>query len=322
MSTITSRTILLILITISIILLISYSSNSLHLSGSSKLDVYSQLQSIDSNIKQIKSDLSKVSSLKVDVVGATGSDRANAFNEIYRGNHWGNTESKSGGGSTLAYTVRARMFISTMFKIFKPSSFLDSPCGDCNWQPHIPGIENVQYTGADIVPDVIIENSRKYLNKKNMRFVNLDLVADAKLLPPGQFDIVLCRDAVQHLSLNDGLTVYKGFEDMGAKILITNIHIPADLKIKSDQNRNIPAGQYYPNNPLLPPFNFGLPLFYTPEQYHDGYIKVIAAFQLPVLKQGTGNFDVSIFDLKEPWDRVLAIGANATKMLDAISVQK
>lgn len=37
---------------------------------------------------------------------------------------------------------------------------LDAPCGDLSWMPLVTGIENVRYTGVDIV-ELVVENNRE-----------------------------------------------------------------------------------------------------------------------------------------------------------------
>ncbi|KAJ3119492.1 hypothetical protein HK098_005393 [Nowakowskiella sp. JEL0407] len=282
----------------------------------------SQLQTIESSLNDIKAGIAKISvpqqaAVAIPVPAPAPTDRAGAFTDIFVNNVWGSSESRSGLGSTMAYTVQARLFMSTMFKIFKPKSFLDSPCGDCNWQPSITGIENVLYTGVDIVPNVVLQNAKKYIGNKNMRFVNLDLVTDLKSLPKNQFDIALCRDAIQHLPLEDGMEIYKGFQEIGIKILVTNIVIPSDNSLNPGQNINVVPGSVYANNPLLPPFNFSLPLFYIPEHV-DGFLnslKILAAFELPSLGKGPGTYDPAIFDISLPYDKVNPIGKKAEALL-------
>ncbi|TPX69651.1 hypothetical protein SpCBS45565_g02309 [Spizellomyces sp. 'palustris'] len=217
-------------------------------------------------------------------------ERKNAFVSIFETNGWGNPESRSGPGSTVGNTARIRNFINTVIDHFSIQTFLDAPCGDCNWQPGIPSFSKVAYTGADIVPNVIIQNMRKYLYKPNMRFVNLDLAMDP--FPQDAFDAILCRDAIQHLPLKDGMKIYNNFQTSGAKYLITNFHDPRKGNF---QNTNVKPGDFYHNNPLLPPFNFSLPLFYTIDASDEHLVqnmwerKYVAVWRLPAIGLGNGT---------------------------------
>ncbi|KAJ1559838.1 hypothetical protein HK096_010915 [Nowakowskiella sp. JEL0078] len=242
--------------------------------------------------------------------------RAYSFEKIFDKNFWGNKESKSGRGSTMAATVNARKFISSMWKIFNVKSFLDSPCGDCNWQPSIPGFEHINYTGVDIVTSAIKHDTIKYFGRNNMRFAILDLVRDGHLLPKNEFDIVMCRDAIQHLSLEDGMKIYQALEATGAKVLITNIHIPKNKKISNISNKNIQPGEFYLNNPLLEPFNFGMPVFYTFDTPEKDQVKLMAAFELPIIGKGDGNFDINLFETKNLNGMIIPVGERGRQLWD------
>jgi hypothetical protein len=71
--------------------------------------------------------------------------------------HCRNKESRSGDGSTEVYTRNARSLLARTFKEYSVKDWIDSPCGDCNWQGLIEGIDGVAYLGLDIVPG---ENKR------------------------------------------------------------------------------------------------------------------------------------------------------------------
>ncbi|KAJ3005253.1 hypothetical protein HKX48_000777 [Thoreauomyces humboldtii] len=176
-----------------------------------------------------------------------------------------------------------------IFKKFDVKTFLDAPCGDANWQHEIPGIASVQYTGADIVSDEITSNMRKRLALPNFRFVNLDLVQD--VVPKDLFDVALVRDVIQHLPLQDGLKIYRNIEESGVKYLVTNFHDPRYGKI----NKNITPGDFFQNNPMIAPFNFAEPLFYTVDM-SDAYMqqvptekKYVAVWKLPAVGLGNGT---------------------------------
>lgn len=138
-------------------------------------------------------------------------------------------------------------------------TWVDAPCGDFNWQHHVRNFGQVNYTGIDIVPEAILQNSRKHIaDLPNARFVNVDLVA-ARNLPYA--DLYLVRDVIQHLTLEDGAQLYRNVARSGAKWLLTNMYV---WKINGMpcQNRQIRTGGYYHNHPMMPPFNFPAPLFY------------------------------------------------------------
>lgn len=63
--------------------------------------------------------------------------------------------------------------------------------------------------------DAIEANKEKYAGWSNMRFLHSDIVA--KPAPAGSYDAVLCRDLIQHLTLEDGVEAYRHIEQSGAK---------------------------------------------------------------------------------------------------------
>ncbi|KAK9896548.1 hypothetical protein P389DRAFT_81006 [Cystobasidium minutum MCA 4210] len=230
-------------------------------------------------------------------------DRAWAFKEIYNTNEWSSPESKSGKGSEMRYTERVRKLIDYTISKFNLHTFADAPCGDCAWQTHLLNFPHINYTGMDIVPDLILGNSKKHSRFSNARFINLDLVLDE--LPSAE--VYMVRDVVQHLSLEDGVALLKNVERTGAKYLISNFH---NLKRTGEalENRNIEAGRFYPNNLMMKPFNFPKPLYYILDM-HDGYferenegmgIKLAAVWKLPALDKGDGvGFDVDFEKAKD-----------------------
>lgn len=120
-------------------------------------------------------------------------------------------------------------------------SVVDAGCGDGLWQPTLPG-----YYGVDIVPDVIERCKERFPWR---RYEVLDFVS--RPLPP--CNAVLCRDALQHLSLYDCLQALDNFRAADATILFASSH-------RSYANANIKTGEWYPVNLEAPPFSLGEPL--------------------------------------------------------------
>src|SRR4051812_19402296 len=59
------------------------------------------------------------------------------FSGIYRNNSWGDPESVSGRGSTLARTEVMRKTLPILLANVRAKSLLDAPCGDFNWMQHV-----------------------------------------------------------------------------------------------------------------------------------------------------------------------------------------
>src|SRR5215213_5906369 len=75
------------------------------------------------------------------------------FTDIYRRNLWGEAESVSGSGSTMAETEDIRGYLPELLQRLGARSLLDIPCGDFHWMKTVDlGID--RYIGADIVPEL------------------------------------------------------------------------------------------------------------------------------------------------------------------------
>jgi len=169
-----------------------------------------------------------------------------AFRDIYHNNIWGGTESVSGPGSSLHKTEIIRRKLPKLFKKIEARSILDVPCGDFNWMKHVS--LDISYIGADIVPEIILENNNSYLNP-NRRFIVLDIIKDE--IPSA--DIMLCRDCLVHFSYNDISYALNNITKSNIKYLLTT-------NFPRHKNKNISTGQWRPLNLEADPFNFPDPI--------------------------------------------------------------
>lgn len=264
------------------------------------------------------------------------SKRLNMFQYIYKSNMWGSGESKSGTGRELVHSskhsipvasstkvdlplplpaayvlyhiVQARKVVEFVIREFNIKTWVDAPCGDSNWQHHISNFAQINYTGLDIVPQAILDNSRKHMSDlPNARFANVDLVT-ATDLPYA--DLYLVRDAIQHLPLEDGMAIFRNIAASGAKYLLTNMHVR-----KSDgmpfSNKAVPPGGYYYNHPMLQPFEFPEPLYYIRDvddhllgnTSPSGSVKIMSLWKMDgtdLLRKGTGEaFTIDIDEARD-----------------------
>lgn len=194
------------------------------------------------------------------------------FAPFYSENRWGDEESVSGPGSSLARTAKLRSELPQLLAAIGARTLLDAPCGDFNWIPHTQLALN-QYIGMDIIPDLITRNQNLYANAQT-RFVLGDLTRNK--LP--RVDVILCRDCLIHFSYRDIRTAIKNFKRSGSTYLLTNSY-PAWPK-----NENIRTGDFRPLNLSLPPFNFPPPLKQISEKHpHEQsqfFGKVLALWKL------------------------------------------
>ncbi len=90
------------------------------------------------------------------------------FTEIHRNNAWGGKDSVSGPGSDVRQTKIIVQELLNLFNDFNISTMLDIPCGDFHWMKDA-NLNAIDYTGGDIVEELIQENSEKYTSE-HIRF--------------------------------------------------------------------------------------------------------------------------------------------------------
>ena len=203
--------------------------------------------------------------------------RAERFGAIYRDRMWQNPETASGFGSTLAATGQLRRGLNDFFRRNDIASWLDAPCGDANWQPHVRF--SGRYTGIDIVPDMIAAN-RERIDRSGWQFEVRDIVSDA--LPAA--DLVLCRECMNHLPLDDGVRALANLERAAGKFLLVT-----DYPQCRDNAQQPASFRYRPLNLTLAPFGLRTPDAWIDEDDHEPG-KRIAIWRLdagPLRAQGT-----------------------------------
>jgi len=183
------------------------------------------------------------------------------FSEIFEQRTWGDDESVSGPGSTLARTATFRDEIALLLKSLSANTLLDAGCGDFNWLKETQ-LGAVRYFGVDVVPKLIARNQQAFGNDTRT-FLNLDMTKDS--LP--RADVILCRDALVHFSLGDIRSALRNFKRSESTYLLATTF--AEL----GKNTEIVTGSWRPINLQLAPFSFPEPLQVIDEKCeHSGGI--------------------------------------------------
>lgn len=125
---------------------------------------------------------------------------------------------------------------------------LDLPCGVFGWMAAVD-LTGIDYTGGDIVTDVVAANRAKH-SAPGRDFMQMDLLEDA--LP--QVDLVLCRDCLVHLSFANIDRALANLRGCGARYLLTTTFL--DLP----DNGDIEDGDWRPLNLQAAPFKFPAPI--------------------------------------------------------------
>ena len=119
--------------------------------------------------------------------------------------------------------------------------------------------KNINYIGADIVPDLIQKNTKEF-TENNKNFKILDLTSDS--LPYS--DLIFCRDCLVHLSFEDIFKALENIKQTKSKYLMTTNFL------FRDNNHNIPTGYWRTINLCKPPFNFNSPIENILENCSEG----------------------------------------------------
>jgi hypothetical protein len=196
--------------------------------------------------------------------------RKGAFERIYETNYWGGAA--SGAGSTLEATIPTLNVLRKILQEHKISSIVDVACGDFGWMPKLLAeYPDVEYIGCDIVESLITAHAKKFPQYK---FQHLDFVNQQ--IPAGE--LIICREAHQHLPVQDIQASLENFEKSGAKLLLATVH----LRRHGIKNRlNIKAGRCRDRNLLVEPFNLPNPLVIYPDTLIGSHDKFLGLWELP-----------------------------------------
>jgi hypothetical protein len=145
-----------------------------------------------------------------------------------------------------------------VFDDFGIHTILDIPCGDFHWMKQV-SLESINYTGADIVADLIQKNKQKY-EKENIQFCKLNLIKDR--LP--KVDLILCRDCLVHLSFKDA---FGALQNICAS---ESIYLLATTFTGRQHNHDIATGQWHAVNLEIAPFTLPRPLKIINEKRTEG----------------------------------------------------
>src|SRR5262249_30781094 len=102
--------------------------------------------------------------------------------------------------------------LGLLLSLLRPRSVFDAGCGDAGWLRQVDLGGDVEYMGADIVPDVVTANGEA-LGGPGRRFVCMDIVESA----PAAHDLIVCRDVLSYLPNGDVLRALDGFRRSGSR---------------------------------------------------------------------------------------------------------
>lgn len=199
------------------------------------------------------------------------------FQRIYDRNGWGPDGNGSGVGSSMAATKRARLAVELLATRYGVTSLLDVPCGGMAWMPEavqrlqtfVPGF---RYGGVDVVPSVVQAAANRLKKAQGFEFWVLDMAQQE--LPRG-YEMILSRDALQHLSYDLIVPTLENFARSDARYLVVGSY-------KGGANKNVANGDYFDIDLRRPPFSLDAPLDVIDEE--SEYSKVLLVYDVVYLK--------------------------------------
>lgn len=150
-------------------------------------------------------------------------------------NRWNSEESRSGPGSTLAYTVNLRHQLAAFVEEFKVQSLFDAPCGDFHWMNQVAFPEGFEYLGGDVAPSLVGRVARDFAGT-GRRFVEFDIVTGT--FPTA--DVWFCRDCLFHLSEAHVFAALRNFCRSQIRFAMITTH----LNTTGFENVDIPDGEF------------------------------------------------------------------------------
>lgn len=168
------------------------------------------------------------------------------FASIYARNDWGSDETRSGYGSTLAYTRGLRNALPALISELSVTSIFDAPCGDYHWMRHVRPALGGSYLGGDIV-EALIETLKPTFQNADTQFVRFDITRD----PFPHADLWICRDCLFHLTFADGLRAMRNFVQSDIPYALLTTHINGDYV----ENQDGETGGFRPLDLFRAPFN-------------------------------------------------------------------
>jgi hypothetical protein len=183
----------------------------------------------------------------------------------------GTRESVSGYGSSLENTAEIRQALPFIFSRYGIKSVVDMPCGDWNWMKEVD-LGDVKYTGLDIVPAMIANNTHNY-GAVGIDFAVHDAVND---IPP-KADLIICRDFLFHIPNSKVHQVLENVANSGCQFILTTLF----PKILNEDIQDDSSIRWRKINLCAHPFNFPEPEYIIQENDSDACQgRIVGLFRL------------------------------------------
>jgi hypothetical protein len=191
-----------------------------------------------------------------------------AFDRIYSDQTWTALGGGSGVGSDPDFAQGAGHILQLVVYKYGISSLLDAPCGAVSnsWtRLALQRIRNdipcFRYHGVDVAKSIVQRNIANFSNENPWAtFSTVDLstatLSKSSLIPKG-FDMILSRDALQHLPYRGIAGAFKAYCESKSSYLLVTSYLDEGIYKNEDIAS---AGGTFTINLRSPPFSFEDPL--------------------------------------------------------------
>ena len=124
------------------------------------------------------------------------------FDDIYRNKVWGEWGAGSGEGSDPLFTRGLVTSLKHIIDQLDIKSMLDVSCGAGKWIPRLLAQlpHDFKYVGVDVSP-IAAQSAAVHCSSFDNAQIAINDLTQSSI--PGQYDLVLCRDTLQHMSNSD-----------------------------------------------------------------------------------------------------------------------
>jgi SAM-dependent methyltransferase len=165
-------------------------------------------------------------------------DLTEVFESIYQTCEWGadkNSEGTSGSGSEFNNAKPYFYFLRDFLADNSIKSVVDIGCGD--WQfSRLIDWSGIEYTGFD-ASKMVVDKNQKQFEKDNIKFIHGNFIS----MPLPKADLLICKDVLQHLSIDNVHQAIKKFKDYKYVIIVNDVdpvtYTAVNAKIKDGQYR-------------------------------------------------------------------------------------
>lgn len=154
------------------------------------------------------------------------------FSSIYKENVWGGEKGTfySGSGTANPNTTQYIKMLTDFIQTNNIRSVAEIGCGDFSIMRQVLKQVDVQYTGMDVVPDLIAHHQENNANAKT-QFIVKDAISE----PLPETDLLIIRQVLQHLKNNQIAQILAKLGQFKYVIITEHLPVTEDVEYNLDK---------------------------------------------------------------------------------------